>query len=358
MTAAGRVVTFGLTPAWQRVMRFGRFDPDRVNRARETAACAAGKAVNAARAAATALRASSRGADAGVVAGEQRPVATGGRAVAAVAPLGGLTGALAAAQLVADDVEVVREDPGHELRVCVTVIDDATGAVTELVEETPAMTGAVAQRLVERCRALGEGADAVGGTGGALGGAVLVCSGTLPPGVGAEVYGRVIGGGGGGGRVGRRGSWSWVVVDAKGEPLTAALAAAASASVAAVAKVNREELEQTTACGAALEEGIRRLHTLGARCVVVTAGGGDVVVSDGDVLRRYRVPEVRRLNTTGCGDCMAGVLAAMLASGRDFLDAVVWAVAAASASAETLLPAVYDIERAAQLEREVRQWAA
>lgn len=135
------------------------------------------------------------------------------------------------------------------------------------------------------------------------------------------------------------------------------LAVARSAGVAAVAKVNREELEQTTGCGAELEEGVRRLHTLGARCVVVTAGGGDVVVSDGDVLQRYRVPEVRRLNTTGCGDCMAGVLAAMLASGRGFLEAVVSAVAAASASAETLLPAVYDIERAAQLEREVGPWA-
>lgn len=312
------MVTFGLTPAWQQVMRFTALRLDEVNRATETLGCAAGKAVNAARAAA------------------QHRQRVGD--VAVVAPLGGAWGARAENELRSMGITVVSEDPGHDLRLCVTLLDQASGTVTELVQETPALDGVKASKLVERALRLGRVRP----------GGVLVCSGTLPPGVSADIYAAAVGG-----EAAIQHVWDVAVVDAKGEALTRALRAASQAGVTVVAKLNHDELVQTLGEGG--ETGVRRLRELGATYVVVTAGAGDVLLGGAGGVRSWRVPSVRRVNSTGCGDCLAGVLAARLAEGAAMEEALVSAMAAASASAETLLPAHYHAWRAAELEKELRR---
>lgn len=298
-----RVVTFGLTPALQRVMRFARLIPDRVNRAAETLHCPAGKAINAARAA----RLFAPGADPGVI---------------AVAPLGGPSGDAAESDLRTLGIEVRRVDPGHHLRVCVTVLDDAAGTVTELVQETPPMLPELADELLGLVPPDGGPAD------------VLVCSGTLAPGVAEDAYARAV--------IAFAGETA--IVDAKGPPLIAALAAPRPFHARRVAKLNFEELEQTVG-----SRDLAALHRLGATHCIVTDGPHRVLVSDGHGVQTLTPPEVRRVNTTGCGDCLAGVLAAQLALGGDFFGAARTAVAAASASAEHLLPAVFEPHRLREL---------
>lgn len=298
-----RVVTFGLTPALQRVMRFARLIPDRVNRAAETLVCPAGKAVNAARAA--------------------RLVAPkADLSVTAVAPLGGPSGDAAESSLQTLGIDVRRVDPGHDLRVCVTVLEEAGGGgVTELVQETPPMSPALAEQLLGLAPAAGPAE-------------VLVCSGTLAPGVAEDAYARAVSAFSGG----------TAIVDAKGAPLIAALAAPRPSHARRIAKLNLEELEQTVG-----SRDLAALHDAGATHLIVTDGPHRVRVSDGRTVRTVTPPEVRRVNTTGCGDCLAGVLAARLALGDDFFDAARTAVAAASASAEHLLPAVFDPHRLSEL---------
>jgi ribokinase len=69
-----------------------------------------------------------------------------------------------------------------------------------------------------------------------------------------------------------------------------------------------------------------------ARALIVTLGAqGAMVVTESDV-HHLPAPRVVAVNTVGAGDTFCGNLAAKLAEGVDLLDAVRWAVSAASLS--------------------------
>jgi ribokinase len=83
---------------------------------------------------------------------------------------------------------------------------------------------------------------------------------------------------------------------------------------------------------AAIETAARRLSADTGAAVAVTLGAeGVLAVVDGRVLRRP-APAVAVRDTTGAGDAFSGVLAAALASGTSFSDAVGLATTAASLS--------------------------
>lgn len=294
------VVTFGLTPAIQRVMVFGELTLDKVNRAVETHVCPAGKAVNAARAARIWL-------------GE-----CGGR-VCVVGPVAGEGGRWCVERMRESGVGWDGVAVENEERVCVTVIDRAAGTVTELVQEARTPSSDEVAELLLRLELL------------AAPGGVLACCGTVA-GADAGVYARAV-------RVwGERGG-ACAVIDGKGEVLLRALGEKGVA--VRVAKINRAELEQTVGIGG----GIEGLHAAGATHVVVTQGGEKVVASNGTVRMFFPPEPVRVVNTTGCGDCLAGVLAGELTRGGDFFAAVATAVRASALSAEDILPAVFEREK-------------
>lgn len=305
------LVTLGLTPALQRVMVFDAYTADRVNRARETRACAAGKAVNAARAA--------------------RRFAPG-MTVFSAGVQGGSSGVFCRAGLAAADITDLAVEIGHDTRTCVTVLDRATGNVTELVEEAPFVAGNQLEAVLSS-------------VGGVVGGrTLLLCAGTLAPGAPEDFYARAA----------ACNPAADLLVDAKGPALLTALAAPTRG--ARIAKLNTEEAMSTTGT-ADVTSALAALHRAGATHVVVTDGARAVHASaaGGGGVMSFAPPRVEVLNTTGCGDCLAGVLAAAWLSGRNregrdtFIDAVVRGVAASAASAETLLPAEFDPARAQQL---------
>lgn len=293
------ILTVGLTPAWQRVMRFRALQLGEVNRTTEVVSCAAGKAVNAARAL-------------GQLAAPHH----------ALSFAGGATG-------VAFQHDLARRQVAHTLvpttaatRTCTTVLDELTGSVTELVEEAEPLGAAELEAFCCAYRSLVPQAG------------VVVFSGSLPRGCAAELYRELLL------EVGSRPT----VVDAHGPALLAALAQRPH-----FVKPNRQELGRTLgrelADDAALRRAMHELNQRGARWVVVSDGPRPVWITGKSGSYRCTIPAVPLLNTIGCGDSLAAGLALGLHRGLRSLEAVRLGVAAAVANASTLLPAELNAAR-------------
>ena len=104
----------------------------------------------------------------------------------------------------------------------------------------------------------------------------------------------------------------------------------------ATAKLNDWELAElvTSPVGTAHDRraAIHRLLDLGATSVVVTRGASTVfAVDERGTGTELTPPRVGTGRAAGCGDAMTGALAAMLAQGADWLDAVALGMAAGAA---------------------------
>lgn len=303
------IICLGATPALQRVMVFGRLAVDAVNRARMTLDSVAGKAVNVAKV----LH----------LLGE-RPVAMGF--------LGGERGARVVRELRERGVESEFVDIPSETRQCITVIDEAAGTHTELVEESQAVSEIYYAELLEAYRRRLAHARAV------------VLSGTLTPGGPVDFYRSCI-------ELAKGGVLS--VVDAQGGPLEEALRAGPG-----VVKPNRAELGRTV--GRALSEtkdligAMRELQERGAQRVVVTAGGESTYAIDSRRLWRITGPSIHVANPIGSGDAFAAGLARQLVRGDDLGEACRWATAAGCANAMTLLAGELDPSEVERLALETR----
>ena len=285
------LLAIGTTPAVQRSMTFARLTVDGVNRTADVSRYASGKAVNAAR----------------VLTMLNEPVTALGLA-------GGEAGRFLLTDL--DRIGV-----GHdfvtvdaETRTCVTVIDRAGGTATELVEESKAVPAEAYGAVLERLRFRLADADGV------------LLAGSLTPGGPADFYAAAV--------VAAKGAGKFVLLDAAGGPLEAALAAKPD-----VVKPNRAELAATTGVAvdtdAALREAIRQLVARGPGWAVVTAGGGATVVSDGRAFWSVASPKVDVVSPIGSGDSFAAGLLAGVARGQDVPEACRLAVACGAANAMT-----------------------
>ncbi len=287
------ILCLGPTPATQRVMVFRRLETGIVNRAAETLDGFSGKSVNVAKVLATL--------------GEQ-PLAIGF--------LGGERGDLMRSGLKARGIKNDFVEVQAPTRQCTTVIDQASGEITELVEESRPVPAAAYRKLaafvrmhIRRSRA-------------------IVLSGSLTPGGPVDFYARCV----------RMANQAGVlsVVDAQGAPLLRALPARPG-----LVKPNRTELAATV--GRKLQSdtdvfaAMRELHARGAQRVVVTAGAGPTLAFDGRGLWRIRSPRVKALNPIGSGDSFTAALVWRLVRGDDLGEACRWACAAGAANTLTLM---------------------
>jgi fructose-1-phosphate kinase PfkB-like protein len=134
-------------------MRFASLEPGEVNRASDVQRCASGKVLNVA-VALGALGAISR----------------------AVTVMGGAAAGWTAAEFRGLGIELVAVPTIADTRCCTTLLDDATGRTTELVENAPPITSGELARFVTAY----EGAVA--------GAAAVVLSGSLPAGTPVTIY--------------------------------------------------------------------------------------------------------------------------------------------------------------------------
>jgi tagatose 6-phosphate kinase len=247
--------------------------------------------------------------------------------------LGGVRGEILKTQLQDRGIELAFVPVAAQTRQCLTVIDEAAGTQTELVEESQRVRAsdyealeAFVRRRIAQCRA-------------------IILSGSLTPGGPQDFYSRCVK------LAHEHGVLS--VVDAQGAPLAAALKAKPG-----LVKPNRTELGATVgrvlATEAEVMSGMRELQARGAQRVVVTAGSQPTLAFDGQDFWRITPPKIVAKNPIGSGDAFTAGLAWRSLRGDDLGEACRWATAAGAANALTLLPGEVEPTHVRRLIRSVK----
>jgi tagatose 6-phosphate kinase len=246
--------------------------------------------------------------------------------------LGGDRGQYLRSLLEARRIEQEFVEVAARTRQCVTVIDQSTGAVTELVEESRPVAAADYDVLLGNLRKRIKSCQAV------------VMSGTLTPGGPVDFYFQCT-------RLAKAvGAFS--VVDAQGEALLQALKAGPG-----LVKPNRLELAATV--GRALPDerarmsAMRQLHERGSERVVVTAGKDPALAFDGRSSWRVRSPRIAAVNPIGSGDSFTAALTWRVLRGDDLGEACRWGSAAGAANALTTLAGEVSLKEVKRLASKV-----
>jgi 1-phosphofructokinase family hexose kinase len=237
-----------------------------------------------------------------------------------------------------EPVRFIGVDVPGEARVA-TIYLEQSGRVTVLNEPGPELTLGDWARYEE--------AIAAELTGGRH--RTLVCSGSLPPGAPDDAYARLV-------HIGRRAGVR-VVVDAARIALAAALGAGPDAVTPNLAEadgainghtdeaVDEAGLDVPHRAGAAAEA----LCARGARSAVVTAGAAGAAYGDGAGATWVPTVKVDVVNPIGAGDSFVAGLVRACEGGASGVDAVTFALAAATASVEQELAGGVDPRRVREI---------
>ncbi len=286
------ILVAGLSPAWQQILRFEGFRLGEVNRAAETHWCASGKAVN------VAWALSALGAE-----------------VELISTVGGVAGSSLRRDVDAQGIRTHWIETAAATRVCTTVLTEARGTVTELVENAPAIEAVELANFVATYQRRVQEAE------------LVVLTGSLPGGVSRDFYHELL-----------QMTPCPALLDVRGDELAAALACRPL-----VVKPNREELEHTLGrrleTEAQLLEGMREIQAQGAGWVVVSQGADTLWAVGNKETLRISPPGVQAVNPIAAGDCLAAGIAWGIVRGESLPEALLLGVAAATENVEQMLPA-------------------
>ena len=286
------IITVTLNAAIDKTLAVPNFRLGRRHRAVEQTAMAGGKGVNVART----LRAL-------------------GQPVIATGVAGGPTGTRIVENLteegILNDFVRIRE----ESRTSTAVVDPTSGEQTEINEHGPHVSEGELELFVDKLLYLAKGA------------AVCVLAGSLPRGVDAELYGRIID------EMKRLGVTT--VLDAEGEPMRAATKRGPD-----VVSPNELEAEGLVGYEFSDEEdrrsGVREMVEMGARESIMTLSDGCLALLGDGERRVYRatLEPLEPVSAVGSGDAfLAGFVAARY-GGRSHEDALRFAVACGAESTQ------------------------
>jgi tagatose 6-phosphate kinase len=302
------ILCIGTTPTVQRTLLFANLRLNEVNRSSEVYEYASGKSVNVARVARTL-----------------------GKEVLVTGFVGGDRGRFLCQDLEREGIGARFVDVAPQTRLCTTIIDGATGGVTELVEESRQVEAAGWEQLRRLIAEVLPTAD------------VAVCSGSLPPKGPSDFYAEVV----------RARGNAEVIVDARG-----AVARSAVGVGGFILKLNREELgatvDRTIESDADLKEAMKSAMP-GGGAIVVTMGKDGVAAMDANKSWRLRMPAIKALNPIGSGDSFAAGMAVALADRKSLMDAVKLGAACGAANALTVRAGevrVEDVQRISGMLRE------
>lgn len=285
------IVAAGLTPAWQQILQFEHLNTGQVNRAKSSLWCGSGKVLNV-------------GASLHLL----------GCPSITLSPIGGATG------------EQIREDfarrgiPARWIRtqaptrVCTTLLDQSTGATTELVENSSPLMDVELGLYIATFTEVSRNADYV------------VLSGSLPQQTPITFYRSLM-----------EQTPAKAILDVRGQELLECLPLRPF-----LVKPNREELATTV--GRPLENEQAVIHAMtevrdrGAEWVVVSSGPDPLLVMGPQGLMRMAPPQVRVVNPIGCGDALTAAIAAKIHAGAEPLDAIRFGVEYSGRKASSLFP--------------------
>jgi 1-phosphofructokinase family hexose kinase len=253
-----------------------------------------------------------------------------GREATYLAQLGGPTRDWFLSMCEADGLNVAWAESGQAIRVCTTVVDEADGSATELVEEALSVAEGTTERVLEVYAKELPSATAV------------IVSGTKAAGFSPDAIPSMVGSATSAGKK--------VVLDIKGADLAASLSFRPL-----VAKPNLEELLQTYApakaqalrAGELDDDGALRDLVAGVGAeywsrfgtyLVVTRGAKSTLYWDGAALREHQGRVVKALNPIGSGDSFTAGLTAVLVEGGDLAEAVAEGSRLGAINAEKLMP--------------------
>jgi fructose-1-phosphate kinase PfkB-like protein len=290
-----RILVTGLNPAWQKVLQFQELKPGQVNRSESCREFGSGKGLNVS-----------------LVLGAL------GHQVSLLQVLGGINGGRLKRYCQERGIDSLDVEVKGETRVCSTLLDRATGQVTELIEPFAVEPE---ERVLERLLA------SVGRT---TVWDALVVSGTAPTGLEPHVYLEIA----------RRVQAPLVVLDVVRE-LTPALLAEAH-----FVKINAHEFAELQKRGLShpmtlITDGPRNARLLENR----TGKARETL---------YRLPVLSGVrNPIGAGDTVTAWLTHELLQGEPVAEAFRQALAAGSASCLSLIPGDYDEAKRQQIAREI-----
>jgi 1-phosphofructokinase len=231
-----------------------------------------------------------------------------------VAPAGGRRGKLLRALLAEEGIESTLVPVAAETRATHTLVDADLGDLVEVHDPQAALQ-------LEECDALVTAGEKTPFA------SVAVIAGGLPPGAPPDLHARLVA------RARARGAFA-ILDSSSPEALQLALGATPD-----LIKPNLAELSalvgERVAPGrdaplAVLAEFAERLRGRGAGAVWLSLGRrGSLLVSDPGALH-FNAPRERVVNAVGCGDALAGGLAAGIARGLELRDAAALGVAAAA----------------------------
>ncbi len=286
------ILTFTPNPAVDKTLLVAALKPGGVNRARESHLDPGGKGINAARVAHRL-----------------------GRPAMALTVVGGYVGSLLEQGLREEGVAFDSVRVAEETRLNMVLVDEATGASTRVWDRGAAVpagrTGDVAD-LVER--------HLPGAT-------VLVCAGTLPPGLPDDFYARVL--------EAAADAGLRTVLDSDGASFLRGMEGRPT-----VIKPNVREAEAVL--GRRLVDdhdviaGAVELLRRGPEAVVVSMGAAGSVLATATGLVRAVPPRIDRKSAVGSGDSLVAGLAIALHDGLDLVEGLRIGTAAGAATAMTV----------------------
>ena len=244
-----------------------------------------------------------------------RALRTLGKPVIATGLVGGRTGQRIVDMLAEEDVlnDFVRTE--GESRTNIVLVDPTSGERTELNERGPEVAGAEVEHFIDRLLYLAGGAE------------FCVIAGSMPPGIEAETYGRLI-------EELQRMDVP-CLLDTDGEAMRVGLRAGP-----AVVAPNAAEAEETV--GHEFNEpddyllGLGGLVQMGARQAIVTREAGCIAIIDDGDQRRYEVSidPLEPVATVGSGDAFLAGYVAARHDGSSAADCLAYGVACGAESTQ------------------------
>lgn len=312
MSSIKGILTVSLNAAVDVAYQVDNFQVGKINSVRELIRIAGGKANNVARVLASL---------------DQKVISTGFA--------GGPSGQFIQENLRSHGITVDYESFNDgENRTCTAIVDQVGRTLTEVREKGPTLTEEAAEGFMDRFRRLVQRAE------------LVVISGSLPPGIPADFYGRLV-------TEAYRITQARTILDATGPALSMALSANPY-----LVKPNLEELEAWAGIElgdeAAILAAARRLQEAGPLVVAVSLGAEGLLVVAPEGSWRATPPKVQSVNAVGSGDSLVAGFAAGVMEGLGAEDVLKLSVACGTANALTESVAVIRPDDLAWLRKEVR----
>ena len=240
-----------------------------------------------------------------------RAAALCGAKVQATGLVGGFNGQQLEALL---DLDKIPHQFGYvngETRCCINILDPGYGS-TEYLEPGCEVSKEEEQKFLEMFPEIIKDSD------------VVTISGSLPRGIGKDVYGKMIT------KVKEMGKQ--VILDTSGEALKYGIEAGPT-----LVKPNHEEMEQFFGVKISTIEDVifyaGKLRAMGIDYVVISLGKNGALMICDDGVYHGMPPKVSVVNTVGCGDSMVGAFAVAMERHDTPEQALKYAVAVATANA-------------------------